>query len=82
MSWFGVDDDIRIRCEPLRQLEGKHMNHMSKLSISCLCILSEYDNSEELVKSIDILGREIKAKKGFYFDIYGDGKVVKMYQIQ
>ena len=45
-------------------------------------ILSEYDNSEEIVKKIDMLGREIKAQKGFYFDVYRGGEVLKMYQIQ
>ena len=45
-------------------------------------ILNEYANSEEIVKRIDMLGRETKVQKGFYFDVYRDGKILKMYQIQ
>ena len=39
-------------------------------------------SSKELIKKIDILGREMKNQKGFSLEIYSDGIVKKIYQIK
>ena len=41
----------------------------------------DYEDNKNIIKAIDLLGREKKKNKGFYIEIYNDGSVNKKFKI-
>ena len=41
----------------------------------------DYEENKNIIKVIDLLGREMKKNKGFFIEIYNDGNVNKKFKI-
>ena len=44
-------------------------------------MILDYEDNKNIIKAIDLLGREKKKNKGFYIEIYNDGSVNKKFKI-